>query len=217
MGKARRKKDRRTDKAWPSEASVLSDRSILNRPLPILLVLILLAFLVNFNVLSNGFGWDDETIIPGLGSTDPSWSYLFPDRSDASTRKSGSPYFRPLVSASYRLDYLFWSHRPFGFHLSVLVAHLLNTALVFFLTRRLLIVNRYSLSVNRNAAPPTIGQTHRSAPTNAGDPSGRPYILFPLIAATLFAVHPIHAEAVAWIAGRNDVFCTTFLLLSFLL
>jgi tetratricopeptide (TPR) repeat protein len=38
-----------------------------------------------------------------------------------------------------------------------------------------------------------------------------------LVAASLFAVHPIHAEAVAWIAGRNDVFCATFLLTSLLL
>ncbi|MBI3610036.1 MAG: tetratricopeptide repeat protein [Nitrospirae bacterium] len=38
-----------------------------------------------------------------------------------------------------------------------------------------------------------------------------------LLAASLFAVHPAHAEAVAWIAGRTDVFCTTFLLASLLL
>ncbi|MBI3994380.1 MAG: tetratricopeptide repeat protein [Nitrospirae bacterium] len=37
------------------------------------------------------------------------------------------------------------------------------------------------------------------------------------MAASLFAVHPAHAEAVAWIAGRNDVFCTAFMLSSLIL
>jgi tetratricopeptide (TPR) repeat protein len=40
--------------------------------------------------------------------------------------------------------------------------------------------------------------------------------LLPLFSASLFAVHPVHAEAVAWIAGRNDVFCASFLLGSLL-
>jgi tetratricopeptide (TPR) repeat protein len=37
------------------------------------------------------------------------------------------------------------------------------------------------------------------------------------VASSLFAVHPAHAEAVAWIAGRSDVFCGTFILLSMVL
>lgn len=36
-------------------------------------------------------------------------------------------------------------------------------------------------------------------------------------AAALFAVHPIHAEAVDWIAALPDIGCTAFLLLAFLL
>ncbi len=36
----------------------------------------------------------------------------------------------------------------------------------------------------------------------------------PLICALLFAVYPIHSEAVSWISGRFDVFCTLFYLLS---
>jgi len=34
------------------------------------------------------------------------------------------------------------------------------------------------------------------------------------IAGLLFAVHPLHPEAVAWLAGRYDVFCTSLYLLS---
>jgi tetratricopeptide (TPR) repeat protein len=36
-----------------------------------------------------------------------------------------------------------------------------------------------------------------------------------LITASLFAVHPIHAEAVAWINGRSDVFMALFMMLAF--
>lgn len=37
-----------------------------------------------------------------------------------------------------------------------------------------------------------------------------------LLAALLFALHPVHTESVAWISGRTDLLCTLFLLLSLL-
>lgn len=40
--------------------------------------------------------------------------------------------------------------------------------------------------------------------------------LFSLFAALIFAVHPIHTEAVAWISGRTDSMVTMFFLASFL-
>jgi len=36
-----------------------------------------------------------------------------------------------------------------------------------------------------------------------------------VVTASMFAVHPIHAEAVAWIAGRSDVFMALFIMLAF--
>ncbi|MBI3610129.1 MAG: tetratricopeptide repeat protein [Nitrospirae bacterium] len=149
---------------------------------------VFLALLVNFNVLQNGYGWDDETIIQKLRLSEHWWSLLLPNPGVGPVSKQDLPYFRPVADLSYLLDYQLWGNRPFGFHLSVFLAHLLNTALVFFLAREL------------------AGSFNRAAPN-----------MLPLMAASLFAVHPIHAEAVAWIAGRNDVFCTTFLLSSLLL
>jgi protein O-mannosyl-transferase len=35
-----------------------------------------------------------------------------------------------------------------------------------------------------------------------------------VVSASLFAVHPIHVETVAWIAGRNDVFTALFVLIA---
>lgn len=37
----------------------------------------------------------------------------------------------------------------------------------------------------------------------------------PLLAAALFAVHPLHTESVAWVKGRDDILFTIFYLLSF--
>jgi len=152
------------------------------------LVPLLLALLANFNVLKNGFGWDDELLIQTPRAPAHFWAALFPDSTDGSAAKLNSPYYRPLVDFSYRLDGALWGSRPFGFHLSVLAAHLLNTLMVFFLARAL-----------------------------AGGDRVQPFNYSPLLAASLFAVHPVHAEAVAWIAGRNDVFCATFMLASILL
>jgi len=37
-----------------------------------------------------------------------------------------------------------------------------------------------------------------------------------VISATIYAVHPVHVEAVAWVSGRSDLLSTLFLLVSFL-
>lgn len=41
-------------------------------------------------------------------------------------------------------------------------------------------------------------------------------IWIPIAAASLFAVHPVHVEAIAWISGRTDTLATAFYLLSIL-
>jgi len=150
------------------------------------LIPILLALAFNLNVLQNGFGWDDEWIIPHLKSPDHLLDLFLPDKPPPNSPKSAYLHFRPLTTISYLLDHEFWGDRPFGFHLSVWLVHILNTALVYFLAGVLLKTSDPALS------------------------------FIPLLAASLFAVHPVHAEAVAWIAGRNDVFCTSFLLASLL-
>ncbi|HUK56436.1 MAG TPA: hypothetical protein VLY20_07245, partial [Nitrospiria bacterium] len=102
------------------------------------LVPVLLALAFNFNVLQNGFGWDDESIIPHLKSPDR-WTDLFlPAQPPPHSPISAYLHFRPLTAVSYYLDHWLWGDRPFGFHLSVWLAHALNTALLFFLARNLI-------------------------------------------------------------------------------
>jgi len=150
---------------------------------------VLLALFVNLNVLANGFGLDDEQIVPSLGPPVNGWSRVLTDQLIAPALKQSSDYYRPVINLSYLLDFSLWGYKPFGYHLSIWLAHILNTVLVFFLAKGLL----------SNRA--------RSVPQK----------ILPLVAASLFAVHPAHAEAVAWIAGRSDVFCGTFILVSMVL
>lgn len=148
---------------------------------------VLLALVFNLNVLQNGLGWDDELIIPHFKVPEHWISVFLPEAPPLHSPISAFIHFRPLVAVSYYLDHLLWGNQPFGFHFSVWMAHIVNTALVFFMAQGLL--------------PDQTGPSRFS----------------PLLAASLFAVHPAHAEAVAWIAGRNDVFCTALILMSLIL
>ncbi len=88
-------------------------------------------------------------------------------------------YYRPLVSASYAIDWALGGGSAVVFHLTNLVWYGATSALVFLALRRWL-------------------------------GSWRPA----LVAALLVAVHPTRAESVAWIAGRTDVMCATWMLLA---
>lgn len=86
-------------------------------------------------------------------------------------------FYRPVPRVSFALDYAIWRVRPFGYHLTGLLLHILSAVLVMLLGWRL---------------------------------SGRRVV--GLASGLLFAVHPSHAEAVSWIAGRCDLLATAFFL-----
>lgn len=79
------------------------------------------------------------------------------------------PFYRPLGVLTFAVEYVVWGMRPFGYHLTNLVLHLLCTFLTWRLACRLF--------------------------------GG----WIPLAAATIFAIHPVHSEAVLWISGRFDL------------
>jgi hypothetical protein len=94
-------------------------------------------------------------------------------------------FFRPLFILSYIIDSRIWHDRPFGFHLTNILLHALNSLLVFKLGLRLF----------QNLKLPA---KSLKAATGA--------------AAVLFLVHPSHTEAVTWISGRADLLATLFCL-----
>jgi hypothetical protein len=97
---------------------------------------------------------------------------------------------RPLVNLSYAIDYAAWGKGPFGFHLTSLLLHILNVALLFVLAQR--------LAADRSAA------------------LRGPYGLSAFAAAALFAVHPVMSEAVGYVSGRSEVLCGSFFLAALL-
>ncbi len=52
-------------------------------------------------------------------------------------------FFRPLLILSYVVDGTLWGSNPFGYHLTNVALHALNSYLVFILSARLLRRNRH--------------------------------------------------------------------------
>ena len=170
--------------------------------LPVTVVL-LAAFAVYFNTLGNDFVYDDSAqvlknyLIRDVGNlpkifTKSVWAF------------QGAPvisnYYRPVMNVLYMANYHLFGLKPWGFHLVNVLFHAGASVLVFFLVARLLAAS------SRGSSPPS--------PT--GERTGE-FLSIPFIAALLFAVHPIHTEAVAWVAGLPDLSFAFFFLLSLLL
>jgi tetratricopeptide (TPR) repeat protein len=98
-------------------------------------------------------------------------------------------YYRPMMNTVYMITYHIVGLKPWGFHLVNMLFHAGSSVLVFGLSSRLL----------RSQRPPF----------------PRRYLLPPLLSAMIFAAHPVHTEAVTWIAGLPDVSFSFFCLLSF--
>lgn len=94
-------------------------------------------------------------------------------------------FFRPLFILSYIVDSRIWHDRPFGYHLTNVVLHALNSFLLF----------KFGVRLFQNLKFPTMSIT---AAVGA--------------AAALFLLHPSHTEAVTWISGRADLLATFFCL-----
>jgi Flp pilus assembly protein TadD len=91
-------------------------------------------------------------------------------------------YYRPLAAVVFRGLHAAFGMQPLPFHVASLLLHAATTGLVFLLARDLL------STVDRDRI--------RSSDLPA------------LAGALLFAAHPVHAEAVAWISGLMDVGAT---------
>jgi tetratricopeptide (TPR) repeat protein len=145
-------------------------------------------FIALMSVLRHQFvSWDDDGFLyhnpyfRGLGWTQLSWMF--------STFLKG-PY-QPLVWLSYAADYLLWGMDPAGFHLTGLLWHCANAALVFLLCRNLFTA----------AAPDTTETSRKWAAA---------------FAALSFALHPLRVEAAAWASARRDLMSGFFFLAALL-
>jgi Flp pilus assembly protein TadD len=88
---------------------------------------VLLAGLVYVNALDNPFVYDDRRLIVENRSLRPPLDLYAVVVHEAT---------RPVVNLSYAIDRALWGRQPFGFHLSSVLLHMLNVALLFGLVRR---------------------------------------------------------------------------------
>jgi hypothetical protein len=103
-------------------------------------------------------------------------------------------HYIPLTRLTWSLNWALGGMDPWGYHLVNLVLHAANAALFYFVTRRLLA-----------AAIADGAQSGRRSPDLCAAAA---------VAALVFGVHPLRVEPVAWITGRPDLLCASFVLIT---
>jgi hypothetical protein len=96
---------------------------------------------------------------------------------------------RPAMLLSLMFDSLLWGRNPLGYHLTNLLLHSLNSAMIFLLLYGVL--SRLFAQNNKNIGP----------------------FAAAFIGAILFAIHPINSEAVCVVTFREDLLTAFFILL----
>ncbi len=109
--------------------------------------------------------------------------------------------WHPLTWISHALDYTLWGLNPLGHHLTSIVLHALNTALVVVLAVKL-------LEAARERSP------KNGATSFLND---RTTLIAAAVTGLLFGIHPVHVESVAWVSERKDLLCALFFLLSIIM
>ncbi|MCB9508141.1 MAG: hypothetical protein H6698_02935 [Myxococcales bacterium] len=100
----------------------------------------------------------------------------------------GACRYRPLRYLSLAVDHVVWGRDPYGYHATNLALHACCSALVAVACAR--VVRRLS-------------------------PRPTPWAV--LCGAAAWAVHPVHADAVAYVSGRRDLLAALFYLAAFVL
>jgi len=141
-----------------------------------------------FNSLGNQFtNWDDGMVYQNPQVRHLDWTGI----KKIFTLEQGNTY-QPVRVLSYAIDYKIWGLNPLGYHITNMLFYILTCIMVFF-TLRLL-----SAELRKEASP---GSHERVA----------------IFGALLFAAHPVHVEAVTWLAARKEVLQGFFFFLGFYL
>ena len=167
------------------------------------LIIFLISCAVYLNTLPNEFVYDDNAqVLENPWIRDIKHLPEIFSRNVWSFRTGGtSNYYRPMMHVIYMFTYHVFGFKPWGFHLVNILFHSLNSVLLFLIVKMLSDL-----------------QAGWQASLQAGKPAGQSVssLFSPaFIAALLFATHPIHTEAVSWVAGLPDLSYSLFFLLSF--
>ncbi len=152
-----------------------------------------LSVIVGTMTLDGGFVYDDaRAILQNPLLQDLPWTEVFVRDFWGQTGEKFLTY-RPLTPIVWRSVVGLFGMRPFPFRLLTLLLHLLNTALLFLLSKALFC----SLL---KAEPPGTGAGAREASGRAPSPQS-----LAGWTAIIFSVHAVHSEAVGAIVGQADL------------
>lgn len=173
-----------------SPASRCPLHALAERPGLVFLLLAAAIFAAYAPSLGGQFLWDDNALVKGnLLIRSP----LFILEAFRHTLfDDSSNFYRPVQTLTFIGDYFLGGLNPFEYHLTNMVIHAANAGLLFLVLRRVL------AAVQRRVEP---------APSDA---------LAALAIALVWAVHPIHSAAIAYISGRADTLAMAFCLLAWL-
>jgi len=200
MGKASRKKiSREASESNAKRSEGETGRTPTRKIVPFLIFLILLvSCAVYSNTLLNDFLYDDTgQVLENRWIRDVKYIPVIFSKSVWSFQDETviSNYYRPLMHLFFLLNYHVFGLRPWGFHLLNVLFHAGVSVLVFVISARL-------LRASSNPSPLTENGFAGSL------------LSPPFVGALLFAAHPIHTEAVAWVSGVPELSYTFFFLLS---
>lgn len=151
--------------------------SFLNRSYILsLCFLVLISAGLYLNSLDNLFtNWDDQMIYSNWQIRSLGWENIC----KIFTYIKGATY-QPVRVLSYAVDYYFWGHNPLGYHITNIFFYILTCIMVFL----------------------TLQTLSSSLRDKASSISHQRVALF---GSLLFAAHPVHVEAVTWLAARKEV------------
>jgi hypothetical protein len=167
----------------------------------VILALIFVATLGAYSpVLFNFFNGDDYVHLTWLANAihqpELIWRNFYTSWLDGTTTK----FYRPLISVFMVSDYAIWGVNGLGFRLTNIAFHLSASTFIYFIVSNLQETLKQTASISGAESNQTPDQNKRRLSE----------LCWPAAAAALFALHPLHPEAVAWITGRVDSIVTAF-------
>jgi len=169
-----------------SRTSCIDVKKIRLRPIVWLGLILAGVGVCYWEVLSNGWVWDDRILIldqPGFSS----WERFRELLSNSDDRVPVN-YYRPLTAIQIFFELQVGKRDPALLHAVSLLVHLANIAMVFLLARLL---------------------SARLGALSRDSVRGR---AVPWLAAAIYGIHPALIESVSWFAAQSDLMVTFYLL-----
>lgn len=165
-----------------------ANKKILSLEMWLVVGICLITYICFSHVVYNTFlYWDDNAFISG----NPDIRRLSWMNIKLMFTKEYGANWQPLTMLSYAINYYFSKLSPTGYFFTNVLLHVANTALVFFVIKKLLLL-----------------LWKETKPTDV--------LLISAAISLWFGIHPMHVESVAWLFERKDVLYVFFYLFALL-